>query len=274
MSVRRLVATVAAMGGIGVALGALSPGPAALIAALASAQRLSDTAGPDAVVLCVAGLLAWACWAWGALGLGLTALGALPGAAGLAARLLLRLVLPESARRAAAVALGVGLSLNGPLLAGTAFAADHASVAAGSIAGPVAAASIAGPVAAVPVAADAVPDWPAAPPQPAQPTQPTRAAQPTQNVQPTPTPTPDAQPTPTPTAPPSAPYPSGMHTVVPGECLWTIAADSLHASTGRSPGAVEVAESVGAWWAANRVVIGADPDLLLPGQVLQPPPPP
>jgi nucleoid-associated protein YgaU len=33
-----------------------------------------------------------------------------------------------------------------------------------------------------------------------------------------------------------------------------------------------VAAAVDAWWHANAAVIGPDPDLLLPGQVLRPPP--
>jgi hypothetical protein len=32
-----------------------------------------------------------------------------------------------------------------------------------------------------------------------------------------------------------------------------------------------VAAAVQAWWRTNAAVIGPDPDLLLPGQVLQPP---
>lgn len=55
--------------------------------------------------------------------------------------------------------------------------------------------------------------------------------------------------------------------VVPGDCLWTIAARHL------GPGAtnVDIATEWRRWYDANREVIGADPDLILPGQRLTPP---
>ena len=52
-----------------------------------------------------------------------------------------------------------------------------------------------------------------------------------------------------------------------GDSLWTIAA--RHLASGASDG--EIAEAWPAWYAANRHVIGSDPDLLLPGQVLRAP---
>jgi nucleoid-associated protein YgaU len=54
-----------------------------------------------------------------------------------------------------------------------------------------------------------------------------------------------------------------------GESLWTIAAREL------GPGAseVEIAARWPLWYQANRTVIGADPNLLLAGQLLSPPPP-
>jgi nucleoid-associated protein YgaU len=58
--------------------------------------------------------------------------------------------------------------------------------------------------------------------------------------------------------------------VRPGDCLWRLAARHLPA---RAPDA-EVAAYWPRWYAANRGVIGADPDLLLPGEVLHVPPPP
>ncbi len=52
-----------------------------------------------------------------------------------------------------------------------------------------------------------------------------------------------------------------------GDSLWAIAARHL------GPGATdaEVAAEWPRWYAANRATIGADPDLVLPGQVLRPP---
>ena len=52
-----------------------------------------------------------------------------------------------------------------------------------------------------------------------------------------------------------------------GDSLWGIAARHL----GSSPDAAEVAAEWPRWYAANRHVIGADPDLLRPGQRLAPP---
>jgi nucleoid-associated protein YgaU len=96
----------------------------------------------------------------------------------------------------------------------------------------------------------AVPDWPEAPG--ALPDLPASAA---------PEPVPD-WPT---TAPATAP-----HVVVRGDCLWDIAA--LRLSTSGSPVTdAAIAAEVHAWWTANVGVIGSNPDLILPGQVLRAP---
>ena len=54
--------------------------------------------------------------------------------------------------------------------------------------------------------------------------------------------------------------------VEPGDCLWTLASQSL----GR-PAPARVAETWPRWWRANRGVIGSNPDLIRPGQRLRPP---
>jgi len=54
-----------------------------------------------------------------------------------------------------------------------------------------------------------------------------------------------------------------------GDSLWTIAARAL----GPAAGDVEIAAHWPSWYEANRNVIGADPNVLLPGQVLKPPVP-
>ena len=55
--------------------------------------------------------------------------------------------------------------------------------------------------------------------------------------------------------------------VAPGDTLWALAQRALgdHATP------AEIARAWPAWWAANRDVIGADPDLLRAGAVLTPP---
>jgi hypothetical protein len=219
----RLALTAAAMAGIGVVLDRLAPGVPATLAALRDPQQVTDTSGAGTLVVAVVGGLARLIWAWGCLGLLLTAVGAVPGLVGWAARRLLQLVLPAGARRAAALALGVGVALNAPLLAGTAFAApipDWPTSAAATTGAP----------------APAVPDWPASGPTAA-----------------------------------STAGPAADHVVVRGDCLWDIAADHVRATSGRPPGNAEIAQAVRAWSSANAAVIGPDPDLILPGQVLRAP---
>jgi len=232
LSVPRLAAAAVAMAAVGGALPALAPDPAGAARSLTALQHLADTAGADVVVVRVAGLLVWLVWTWGALGLCLTAATALPGAAGALARGLLRVVVPAAGRRAAALALGAGIGLNGTVAVGTV------------LAGPA--------LAAVPVSTPGVPDWPAAGPgTPSTPLAPSAPA------------VPDWPASPGSTSPPA-------HVVVRGDCLWRVAAAGLGAG-GAHPSDAEVARAVGAWWTANRAVIGPDPDLLLPGQVLQAP---
>jgi hypothetical protein len=55
--------------------------------------------------------------------------------------------------------------------------------------------------------------------------------------------------------------------VVPGDCLWRIAADRLPAPATD----VGVAAAVDRWYTRNRAVIGPDPDLILPGTRLEQP---
>ena len=229
MSMRRLLATAVVMAVIAAVLAALTPALPVMAHAVAGAQRTVDTRGPDALIASAAGLLAWAVWAWGVLGLVLTAASALPGVLGGAARGTLRVALPAGARRSAALLLGLGLGLTAP-------------IAGGALPALAPAASAAAPP------ADAVPDWPSV----------------------------GAQTAPVPDWPvggdAAAPSPAaGSRVVVRGDCLWHIAADSLLGQLGRLPSDREVATAVDAWWHANARVIGPDPDLLLPGQVLRAP---
>ena len=141
MSLRRLLLTTVGMGLVAVAFAELSPTVADMAGALSSPQRTADTVGPDTLVIAGTGLLAWAVWAWGVLGLALTAASAIPGAVGGVARLATHVVLPAGARRSAALLLGLGLGVTAPL----------AGAAVTVLATPA--------VAAVPAAV--VPDWPA-----------------------------------------------------------------------------------------------------------------
>jgi hypothetical protein len=72
-----------------------------------------------------------------------------------------------------------------------------------------------------------------------------------------------------PVAPPAAaePVDPGAVEVVPGDTLWSIASRALPADAT----AAQIAAATTAWHRANRDVIGADPDLIVPAQRLVPP---
>jgi nucleoid-associated protein YgaU len=57
--------------------------------------------------------------------------------------------------------------------------------------------------------------------------------------------------------------------VKPGDSLWTIAAAEL----GPAASDDAIAARWPQWYAANRQLIGPDPNVIHPGQVLNPPPP-
>lgn len=61
-----------------------------------------------------------------------------------------------------------------------------------------------------------------------------------------------------------APTNAGTHVVAPGESLWSITADLL----GAGACAAEITEAWPSLYAANSHEVGADPDLIRPGQVL------
>lgn len=70
--------------------------------------------------------------------------------------------------------------------------------------------------------------------------------------------------------PQSAAAPGAEHVVRPGDTLWEIARDGLQAA-GRSAEPADVALAWPRWYAVNADVVGPDPDLIRPGQVLVPP---
>jgi hypothetical protein len=220
VSLTRLALTTAVMAGIALLLASLTPGLPAAVDALSHAQDTVDNRGADALLLPAIGLVAWLVWAWGALGLALTAFSAVPGVVGGAAGRMIRVLLPAGARRSAALALGVGLAVGAPVLVDVPAGTER-------------------PVLAVAVAAAAVPDWPLddnggdVPDWPAE-------------------------------------QPADSHVVVRGDCLWTIAAHRLTAS-GAPVTDAQIAQAVQGWWSANADVIGPNPDLILPGQVLRAP---
>ena len=218
MTVLRLLVTGLAMSGVAAALLVLAGHPLTAAGTLRRAPEIASTGGSESVVLALTGLLAWTTWAWGAVGLLLTAAGCLPGLPGATARMVSRALVPERLRATAAVALGMGVVLTGPAAAATATPPDPPDWPSTTTAAP------------------APPDWPS-----------DRAA--------------DV---------PRRPV-ADEHVVVPGDCLWRIAHDHLE-RTGPAPDDAATARAVADWWTANADVIGPDPDLIHPGQVLQAPP--
>lgn len=73
-----------------------------------------------------------------------------------------------------------------------------------------------------------------------------------------------------PAHPESASAPGVAHVVRPGDTLWGIARAGLEAA-GRRAEPADVALAWPRWYAANADVVGPDPDLIRPGQVLVPP---
>ncbi|MGY1637731.1 LysM peptidoglycan-binding domain-containing protein [Geodermatophilus sp. SYSU D00742] len=292
MSIRRLLGTGLAMAVVAMALRALTPELTWVTEYGLDLQRAADTRGAEELLLAAVAAVAWAVWGWGLLGLLLTALGALPGAMGALAHALTRRLLPAGARRAAALALGVGLAAGAPALAACGpGAAPTVSVATDTAAAdrtvqPPAVADWPGPIAertattATP-AAGASAGTPT-PPAPTTASAPAQAEDGSTGPEPAPGPAgprtapgpagPEAALPSAPEAVPDWPMPApGTHVVLRGECLWGIATADLRHRTGRTPDGSEVAAAVHAWWQANAAVIGPDPDVLLPGQVLRPP---
>jgi nucleoid-associated protein YgaU len=71
-----------------------------------------------------------------------------------------------------------------------------------------------------------------------------------------------------PSAGPASTSPDDGVLVHAGDCLWLIASRRL----GPEASTADVAAEWPRWYAANKTVIGADPAVIHPGEVLQPPP--
>jgi nucleoid-associated protein YgaU len=218
-----------------VALAATVSAPGRLIAGLAAPHAWVARAGSDAAALTAAAAGLFACAVWLAVGLASAVAGRVPGVVGRGARLLARRLLPAVVVRMAAGAAGVGIVLS-PV------AATAASSHAGLGAAP----------------AQPTPAWPTDNPLPA-PAWPSTPSHPS--------PSSLATPTPPPRVDPSHHALGGTRTVVvvrTGDSLWRLAADRL----GQHGAAARVAAAWPRWYAANRAVIGPDPNLIRPGEVL------
>lgn len=275
-AIRIAVGTMSVLGVLGLVEGALclavraqwrivhAPGPASLAEAL------------TLMVVAVAAVLG----AWLALSTGAAVLAHLPGRLGDAADRCARAWAPAVSRRIAAAI--VGAVVGAALAPGTAFGeGPTAPPAARAALAPAFTTTAPAPVIA-PARASATVPSPAPPSTPtAAPTRaPSPARLPAQEGATAPPPAPGW----TPSRPVQRPQPAsslvtgriGPHpapevvVVHRGDTLWDIVRRHL----GPDATDAEVADAWPAWHHTNRTVIGEDPDLILPGQVLRPPPRP
>lgn len=239
--------------------------------------RAGNPAFDDLLFLVVA-VLVWVCFAWLALGGLLTFLSELPGAIGSACGAMAEKVTPAAYRNVAKIALGISVAA-GPLMgalpanaapvdnpAQAAAAAQLPSLDRPSSTGTImpAAAQLpsldrpAGAPATGPEANLPMPDRPQSSnpgstlPMPDRPSAEQTGNQAQQQAQHR------AQ----------QQQQQGQHVVKRGDTLWDIAKDRL----GPGASAQEITNEWHRWYEANKNVIGEDPDLILPGQVLHAPP--
>ncbi|WP_029138768.1 LysM peptidoglycan-binding domain-containing protein [Nakamurella lactea] len=281
------------------------PGPLTATSVVAGTRHVAGPAVLDTTALTAASLLVWSLLVWAIVTAALAVMTRLPGGPGRVAAAALRRVAPTALRRA--LIAGVGLSL----LAGTtACGSDRsAPVGAGASANVVPVVTATAPpdhgtaargvpspgptVADTPTIDQALPDpgpaagsidldWPVHRPgaDPRAPKVdldwPTGAAGSAGSTAPAASTTP---------ASPTAETGAGQSertsaatslTVVivhAGDTLWSLAEHQLRETGGPITDA-RIDASWRLWYSANRSVIGADPDLILPGQHLHPPPHP
>ncbi|TKV61507.1 LysM peptidoglycan-binding domain-containing protein [Nakamurella flava] len=266
---------------------ALLPPPTAVLTLTGTGTR-----GLDAAVLAGASVLVWALSAWVATVALVAAIGVLPGVGGQAARALLRVIAPRVALRLVAAAVGASALASTTACAAPIFA-EPAQAAISTTSTPAAAlptsTAIAGPTASATLPSSAVPasttvpfamDWPESTPTDSVvldiqwpdtevdgPTVTTAVASPAPTAAPGHS-GPAAAAEPETSAPLSSAPTTGQAaeevTVRPGDTLWSLAQRSLPADA--DDAAVDTAWRQ--WFAANRNVIGDNPDRLEPGQIL------
>ncbi len=263
---------VAALGLLACAL----PGPATVVNTLISGRLTFRPTGTGAVaqtaMMMVAAIAVWLLLAWIAVVAAIACCSRVPGITGRIAGQLLRRTAPPAMRQVLLAVVGASMVTAIAACGATPPAAAVPDVAAAGAAAPgVATAGVAAPVAPaqgrIAVEGSAFhPEslrrtvlpaglrTPAGPPTPAGP-----AAPPVDVDWP-------ATPAPHPAAPEVVRHPV---VVLRGDSLWSIAARHLPA-TATPP---EIEQAWHHWYAANAAVIGDNPDLILPGQILTPPSP-
>jgi len=226
--------------GSAAALAGCAARPIQLVNGLHSPRAWVADVGPDAAVAVLAGALLWLVALWTAIALSATALALLPGRLGLIAGSVSGRLSPAVLRRMVAAAAGTSILISP--VAGFAEPAGHAAPAG---------VGTSTTLAPGPALATAGPPLATAAPAPAPeltvglPMDRSGARQPAVRGR----------------------LASGPVTVRPGDSLWTIAAHRL----GNAPTAARIHAEWPRWYAANRQLIGADPNLLHPGASLQAP---
>jgi nucleoid-associated protein YgaU len=221
----------------GLLAGCSGAGPAIVLTPAAWQDRFA-TDPTGTVALAAAGLL-WILLAVLAAGVLATLAALLPGTPGRLADVIARHVTPRSVRRIVHLLVGVSMAAT---MTATAIAPGAAMAATPRLAGGIpitapAQISFASPLPPLGEPVGPVTESSATPPLPQLPTSTTTA---------------------------TTPHDVTVH---PGDTLWELAARTL----GRHTDPESIAKTWPRWWAANRAVIGANPDLLLPGEVLHPP---
>jgi hypothetical protein len=253
------VTAIAALGiADATALLTVRPDVGRLVAGLAAPHAWVSEAGADKATVTLASAGLWCAALW--LGIGLLAATAirLPGSVGRVAEFVSRMLLPAAVYRVVAGAAGLGVLL-APVAAGARGASGPpphtgqvSTSAAPSIPAPTWPSDPPRSIPALPA-----PGWPTSPPLPRAPAAPTPSAE--QAPQPIATNrSHDA----------AARHGSGI-VVQPGDSLWRVVAADL----GPRATPTRIAAVWPRWYAANRTTIGADPDLIQPGERLRAPAP-
>jgi nucleoid-associated protein YgaU len=266
------------------ALGALAALGVGLRWATADSVTSASTQDLTSMAALTIGAVAWVAYCWLLIAVFATVLAQLPGAAGRAASVVGARITSPTSRALLRSALGVAAVT--PLTIGVA----HATPGDGGSQPPRGSVE---PRSSVQLSESSPADWRATektssirltdhPSRTTQPVRRTAAARKPPQLPERPTRTPDR---PSPVGVPDRPTQgaptrytdlrtgqlvrAASRVVKPGESLWEIAAAEL----GRTAGDDAVEDRWPQWYAANRAVIGPDPDLILPGQVLRIPAP-
>jgi resuscitation-promoting factor RpfA len=226
------------------ALRLCSPSWPALVQDVRAPHRWAASVGADRMILVLAAAAVWLAAVWLGIGLLAAVCRALPGAAGRAADVLAHRTLPAALYRLCASTASVSVLL-APSTAGIAAVAAErppgVTEVASALDPPPPAWPTGGPV--------PPPAWPQGTNAPATPPA---------------TPLPQVRTVPSAAQASEGPPAHIAVTVRPDDSLWLIAARRLGA--GATPSQIDVTWRE--WYAANRELIGADPNVIHPGQVL------